>query len=104
MDDKEKELAMTAIDYYEGYTKTQRKILKTLVKVAINNVAIITPRRICELLGVTRAVVYKAFNRFKEENLVTSIDKPSDRFTTFSINQTKIQDIIQRYKNQQDIK
>jgi hypothetical protein len=98
MKDKDKELLLEAIDNYDAYTLKQREILKILVGISVNDVAVITPRKLTGLLKTTRATIYYGLARLKKDGVIISKDENKERFNTFRLNNTKLEDIITSYK------
>ncbi len=99
---KDRELLEKAIDNYDVYTPKQREILKTLVGISVNNIAIITPIKLTELLNTTRATIYYALARFKKDEVITSVNEEKERFNTYKLNNTKLEDILTCYKKQME--
>lgn len=99
---KDKELLMKAIDSYDAYTPKQREILKTLIGISVNDVAIITPRKLTELLKTTKATVYYSLARLKADEAIISHNEEKERFNTYRLNNTRLEDILTVYKRKME--
>ena len=95
---KDKELLLKAIDNYDVYTPKQREILKTLIGISVNDIAIITPRELIKLLNTTKATVYYSLTRLKEDEIIISQNGEKEQFSTYRLNNTKLDDILTIYK------
>lgn len=99
---KDKELLIEAIDNYDAYTPKQREILKTLVGISVNDIAIITPLKLTKLLKTTRATIYYGLARLKEDEAITNLKGTKERFNTYRLNNTKLEDILTIHKKKLD--
>lgn len=88
-----------AIDDYNLLTKSQKKILKSLILLSVNNEVIITIEELSKINQTTRATVTAALSLFSKINIITIPDTTGVRFSTCIINQTKIEEIVQHYNN-----
>jgi Fe2+ or Zn2+ uptake regulation protein len=95
---KDKELLLKAIDNYDVYTPKQREILKTLIGISVNDIAIITPRELTKLLNTTKATVYYSLTRLKEDEIIINQNGEKERFSIHRLNNTKLDDILTVYK------
>jgi len=95
---KDKELLLKAIDNYDTYPQKQREILKTLIGISVNDIAIITPRELTKLLNTTKATVYYSLTRLKDDEVIINQNREKERFSTFRLNNTKLEDILNIYK------
>lgn len=91
---KDKELLLEAIDNYDAYTLKQREVLKTLVGISVNEVAIITPTKLLALLNITKPTIYESLKRLKNDG---AIMKNGHKYT-YRLNPTKLEEIIVGYK------
>jgi Fe2+ or Zn2+ uptake regulation protein len=88
-----------AIDEYNLLTKSQKKILKSLVQLSVNNEVIITIEELSKINKITRATVSAALELFSKKNIITIPDTTGIRFSSCVINQIKIDEIVQHYNN-----
>ena len=88
-----------AIDDYNLLTKSQKKILKSLIQLSVNNEVIITIEELSKINQITRATVTAALALFSKINIITIPDTTGVRFSSCVINPTKIEEIVQHYNN-----
>jgi len=88
-----------AIDDYNLLTKSQKKILKSLIQLSVNNEVIITIEELSKINQVTRATVTTALELFSKKNIIIIPDTTGIRFSSCVINHTKIEEIVQHYNN-----
>lgn len=101
--DMNKEILLEAINYYDDYTVTQRKILKFLVNMAIDDIVVITPAKLIKLLNANKSTVYLALGRFQEDKLIMLADPSKNgKFTKFKLNQEQLNIIIKRFELQRN--
>ena len=89
----------SAIENYNILTKSQKKILKSLLEVAVNNEVIITIEEIAKINKATRATVTTAIEVFKKNDIISVPNQTGIRFSSCIINQDKINQIINHYNN-----
>ena len=99
-----KNMYIEAIQNCDLYTNKQRSILSTLVKVAIDEVATISPRDLSEISGATKPVVYKAIRLFEEEKLIKSLYSTTKKRGIFKLLKPKLDEIEEIYKKTQKLK
>jgi len=88
-----------AIDDYSILTKSQKKILKSLIQLSVNNEVIITIEELSKINQITRATVTAALELFSKKNIITIPNTTGVRFSSCIINQAKIEEIVQHYNN-----
>ena len=103
-DMNDKELLLEAIDNYDLLTPKYRIILKALIELAIDNVAIISVVKLSEITNVSRPVIYKALEVIKENQYIEQYKKSKNSLTSFIIKPIKLQDIVKYYKNQKNVR
>lgn len=99
---KDKELLLKAIDHYDIYTSKQREILKALIGISVNDIAVITPKELTELLNTTKATIYYSLTRLKEDEIIITQKGKNDRFNAYRLNSTKLEDILTGYKRKME--
>jgi DNA-binding transcriptional ArsR family regulator len=95
---KDKSLLMEAIDNYDAYSPKQREILKALVGISINDIAVITVARLVKQLDTTKPTVYSSLARLKDDEIIISMNKERERLNTYKLNSTKLDHIVTAYK------
>lgn len=88
-----------AIDDYNLLTKSQKKILKSLIQLSVNNEVVITIEELSKINQTTRATVTAALELFSKKTIITIPDTTGVRFSSCVINQDKIEEIVQHYNN-----
>ena len=99
-----KNMYIEAIQNCDLYTNKQRSILSTLVKVAIDEVATISPRNLSEISGATQPVVYKAIRLFEKEKLIQSLNTANNKRGVFKLLIPKLDEIEEIYKKTKKLK
>lgn len=89
----------SAIENYNILTKSQKKILKSLLEIAVNNEVIITIEEIAKINKATRATVTTALEVFKKNDIISVPNQTGIRFSSCIINQDKINQMIDHYNN-----
>jgi len=99
----DKELLLEAIDNYDVYSSMQAKILKTLINISVDDVAIIAPRTLSELIGTTRTTVYSCLSKLQKDGCIKILKDSGERLNTFKINKVKLNEIILNYQKKLQI-
>lgn len=97
---KDKELLIKAIDSYDLYTPHERKVLKTLLLISIEDVAITSILKLSKLSKVSRPVVYKALAAFKKHELIEEIKDARNILNAFKLKRNKLEEIQKHYEVQ----
>ena len=97
---KDKELLMKAIDSYDLYTPHERKVLKTLLLISIDDVAITSILKLSKLSKVSRPVVYKATATFIKHELIENIKDERKVLNLFKLKRNKFEKIQKHYESQ----
>ena len=97
---KDKELLMKAIDNYDLYTPHERKVLKTLLLISIDDVAITSILKLSKLSKVSRPVVYKALAAFIKHELIEEIKDARNILNAFKLKRDKLEEIQKHYEAQ----
>ena len=100
---KDKELLMKAIDSYSVYTDRQRKLLKMLINMAVDDVIVISVIELHKLSETSRPSIYKCIALFEKDEIIEPI-KDIDgliRLNTYRLNANKIDNIVRHYLKRQ---
>jgi DNA-binding MarR family transcriptional regulator len=100
---KNKELLFSAIDNYALLSRAYRKVLKTLIKLAIDNVVVINIKDLSKLSKVSRPAVYAALKVLEKEKLINRHNNPGSRLSSFLLKPQKFEDIIKYYSIRENI-
>lgn len=98
-----KDLLMEAIDHYELYTPSERAVLKTLVKLCVDDIAIITVLNLSEISHVSRPIVYNALKSMEEDRVIERTKRYKGRLSCFTVKQNKLNDIIKHHNLRKNI-
>lgn len=97
---KDKELLMKAIDSYDLYTPSERKVLITLLLIAVDDVSITSILKLSKLSKVSRPVVYKALAAFIKHEVVEKIKDERNVLNVFKLKRNKLEEIQRHYESQ----
>lgn len=92
------ELIFKAIDKFASLNKTQKEVLKVLIKVNIDGYSDITIKELCNKVNVTNTPISNAINRLEKEGIIEDIGRRGVVFTGCRVKQSKISEILNRYK------
>ena len=93
---KNKELLLEAIDNYSEYTLKQKELLTILVKLAIEDIVVITPIEIGKQMNVTKGTVYFHLKALEKDGVISAI---ADRMNKFRLNIPRLNYILQNHEN-----
>ncbi|HJK89060.1 MAG: hypothetical protein LF888_06700 (plasmid) [Candidatus Megaira endosymbiont of Mesostigma viride] len=97
---KDKELLIEAISAYEAFTPSHRKVLKTLLLISVDDVAIVSILKLSKLSKVSRPVIYKALETFIKHELIEEVKDSRNVFNTFKLKRNKFEEIQKHYEAQ----
>ncbi len=86
-----------AIDNYTVFTLAQRTLLKTLVRINLNNIVTASVAELCKLTGISKPVVYKSLELFIHQNLIEKMQGPNKGIGILKLNPTQLLEIQQIY-------
>jgi DNA-binding transcriptional regulator YhcF (GntR family) len=92
------ELLDQAIDDYALLNKTQRKVLKALIKVNVEDYSIISIKELGKIVQATATPISNAISKLEKEGIIEDIQRRGVVFTGCKIKQSKISEIINRHK------
>ena len=93
----EKNLLIEAIEQDSFYTKTQRRLLKSLVDLEENYIIKCTVFELSQLSGMSRASVYRCIELLNKENVIEIKNTTSNTLSLFSLNNVKLEEIKKNY-------
>lgn len=102
MDDK-RSLIFEAIDNYELYAKSQRDVLKLIINIAINDVAVVSVKCIVEKTNIARSSVYNIMKNLQNDEVITKFRIKNTRQDSYKINRKKLDYIVQVYNNKKSV-
>ena len=102
MNTDNKELLLAAIDDYDPYNKSQRKLLKAFVELAVNDCVATSITSISKLIGVTRPAIYTNLSLLEKDGFITKIKSAKANLGEYKINHNKLDYIIEVYTKKQN--
>ena len=99
-----KKLLLTAVDYYSLYTKNQRSLLKYLINLSIDGVIKLSTSEASKNIKTSRANIYLTLDKFGKEMLLSKVREKADRHFSYTLNNDKLNYILQVYYNKQENK
>lgn len=98
-----KALLIDAINNYDLLTPNERKVLITLIKISVDDIAIINIKKLSEVSKVSRPVIYKALSTYNHYNLLERGDSTRNCMNTFVLKKNNLQNIIKHHLAQRNI-
>ncbi len=91
------ELIDKAIDNYALFNKTQKNVLKALIRVNIDGYSVISIKELCQKVKVTNTPITNAISKLEQDGVIEDIRRRGIIFTGCRVKQSKITEIINRY-------
>lgn len=91
------ELINKAIDNYALFNKTQKNVLKALIRVNIDGYSIISIKELCQMVNVTNTPIKNAISKLEQHGMIEDIGRRGVVFTGCRVKQSKISEIVNRY-------
>ena len=91
------ELIDKAIDSYALFNKTQKNVLKALIRVNIDGYSIISIKELCQMVNVTNTPIKNALAKLEQHGIIEDIGRRGIVFTGCRVKQSKISEIVNRY-------
>lgn len=88
----------SAIDNYNILNKTQKNVLKELIKASVDGKSIISIKEICGSIKTTTSPVSKAIHVLEDMEIIEGIMRRGIIFTGCQVKESKIKEIIERHK------
>ena len=97
MGTENKELLLAAIDDYSVYTPAQRKLLQTLVNLAVDGTIVSSTANLAKAIGATKITIYTALELLKKEGVIEIPESGGTKFSHCRLKQTKLNEITSHY-------
>lgn len=94
---KDQELLLEAIDSYDLLTSSGKIVLKSLIKLAIDDVIIINIKELSKLSKVSRPAVYSSLKILEDNGLIERQTNPGSRLSSFLLKPQRFNAIINYY-------
>jgi DNA-binding MarR family transcriptional regulator len=91
------ETILNAIDSYEPYALSQRETLKVLLKVAINDISIVSVKYLMEKVKVSRARLYMVLKNLEAEGIIEKTRVPNSKYNAYKIIRRNLANIVELY-------
>jgi Fe2+ or Zn2+ uptake regulation protein len=100
---KDKDLVMRAIDSYASYTEPRRRLLKILVGIASEGIAVISVAELHQVTKVTKAAIYATLKVFQNDEIIEPVKNQDGSLclNSFKINMSKLDLIVKHYLTKQ---
>lgn len=98
----DKKLLEQAIEDYEKYNNSQKKLLIAFVNITIDGAITTSIASLSKLIGFTRAMVYKSLLGLEEDGSVKRSNVKNSRVSTFELNYVKLKYILELYLKKQE--
>lgn len=99
----ELELLIKAIDNYDLYIGSEKEILKTMLKIATDNIAIINANSLIQITGYSKPVIYKVIKKLERDKIIVNTNSKSEPKSRFKINQDKLDEIINAFNKKEKL-
>lgn len=96
---KDIQLVLNAINNYDLYTNTEKIVLKTLIDISVDNIAVISVKKLTLLSQVSRPMVYKALSTLEKDGVIERVIHGTSKKSSFTIKQNELYRIIKHYKS-----
>lgn len=100
---EEKELLLEALDHYGSVSPAAITVLKILVQVAVDEVAIIKITDLTRLSKLAQNTVYTSLLTLEKEKFLERISKKGSKVGNYKIKSLRFEDVIKRYKLQKKV-
>lgn len=94
---KDKELLLKAIDNYDLLTQSGKIVLKSLIKLAIDDVVIINIKELSKLSKVSRPAVYSSLKILEDSGFIERQTSPGSRLSSFLLKPQRFNAITNYY-------
>ena len=91
------ELIDKAIDNYALFNKTQKNVLKALIRVNMDGYSVISIKELSQKVKVTNTPITNAISKLEQDGVIEDIRRRGIIFTGCRVKQSKITEIINRY-------
>lgn len=94
-----KHILTPAIESYDIYSITQRKILSLLINTSVNGLSEVSTEYISKTTSISKANVYQNIKKLEKDKIITRIRKDGAKVDSFQLNSEKLDYILQLYQN-----
>jgi DNA-binding transcriptional regulator YhcF (GntR family) len=92
-----------AIDEYSIFTANQKKLLRTLIDIAVEDEVVASIADLAKLTQTMRATVKTALDLFEEIGVIEISKITGVRFSACTIKREKLEEIIRHYQKKKDL-
>jgi hypothetical protein len=94
---KDQELLLQAIDNYNLIPPTGQNVLKTLVRLAVDDMAVTNAKELNKLCKIARPTIYQAFKLLEEKGFIECHITKGSRSSSFVLKPHRLEKIIEHY-------
>ena len=94
-----KHILTHAIESYDIYSISQRKILSLLINTSVNGLSEVSTEYISKTTGISKANIYQNIKKLEKDKIITRIRKEGAKIDSFQLNSEKLDYILQLYQN-----
>ena len=91
-------VALEAIDHYDMYSNNQKKVLKTLIAVSVDNVAYISVNAIAESIKLAPNSTYVVLRMLENDGCIIRERKQGQKTNAYKINIDKVEHFVKIYQ------
>jgi len=88
-----KETLIKLVDFYSIYTEKQRRVLKCLLQVELDNKAKIDVQTLSKKAGMSTAGIYKALALFEKDNLLQILPSSNNKKNNFLFKKAGLEEL-----------
>jgi len=91
-------IILEAIDHYDMYSNNQKKVLKTLIAVSVDNVAYISVNAIAESIKLAPNSTYVVLRALENDKCIIRDKKQGQKTNAYKINIAKVEHFVKIYQ------
>ena len=99
---KNKDLVIAAINDYDVYNKSQKKLLTAFISIYTDGKVAISISSLSKLVQFTRAMVYKSLEDLIKDKAIRKENLSQARVNNFIVNEDKLKEIVDLYLKKQE--
>ncbi len=92
-----KDLIIRAVDEYEAFTPSYRKILKLLIDISVDDITQLSVLQISKISNLSRQLVYEALGVMEQEKLIEIEKKNRGKISGVILKPNKLNEIVKHY-------
>ena len=97
----EKNMILAAINDYDLYTQRQKKVLSTLVSVAVDKVAHVSVASISKAIGLAPNSAYVVLRSLEDDGCIARERSKGQKSNAYKLNEIKLDQLVKIYYQKQ---